>query len=145
MSALTPYERMDELLSGVFPETFYRPLLRNWQALRSPGEMKLDVAETEKAYRVKAQIPGAKKDDVHIRIDGNVVSISAEIKDEKEERSRDNERCLTKELYYGSMARSFSLDHEIDEKEAHAAFADGMLTIELPKRAIAKGTSLKVS
>jgi HSP20 family protein len=142
MSAITPYERMDDLFSVVFPDFFGRSL-RDWPAPRVPSEMKLDVTENDKAYLVKAQIPGAKKEDVQVRIDGNVVSINAEVKEEKETRG-EGERSLTRELQYGSMSRSFSLAHEVDDKEAKATFENGMLSVTLPKRSDAKGTTLRI-
>lgn len=144
MSALTAYERMDDLLSGAFPTLFRGPLARDWPSARLPAEMKLDVSETEQAYLVKAQIPGAKKEDVKVKIDGNFVSISAEVKEEKEAKD-DKVRSLTRELYYGSLSRGFALEHEINEAEAQARFEQGVLTLTLPKRAEAKGTTLKIS
>ena len=143
MSALTPYERMDDLMSGVFPEFFRRSVMRDWPVARQPSEMKVDVSETDKAYLVKAQVPGAKKEDVQVKIDGNVVSISADVKEEKQTKD-EKARSLTRELYYGSMARSFSLAHDIDEREAQAGFENGVLTLTLPKRANARGTTLKI-
>jgi HSP20 family protein len=144
MSAITPYERIDDLFSSMFPDFFRRPLRADWPALRPPSEMKLDVTEDDKAYVVKAQIPGAKKEDVQVRIDGNVVSIGAEVKEEKETHG-EGARRLTRELYYGSLSRSFSLAHEVDDKEARATFVDGVLSVTLPKRASAKGTTLKLA
>ena len=144
MNALTPYERMDDLLSGVFPDFFRRSMLRDWPgAMRAPGEMKVDVSETDQAYTVKAQIPGAKKEDVQVKIDGNMVSIAAEIKEEKETQDAKS-RSLTRELYYGSLSRAFSLAHEVNDKESQATFENGVLTLTLPKRAPARGTTLKI-
>lgn len=143
MNALTPYERMDDLLSSAWPDFFRRSLWRDLPAVRMPSEMKLDVSETDKAYIVKAQIPGAKKDDVQVKIDGNFVSISAEVKEEKSTKD-DKARSLTQELYYGTLSRGFSLAYEIDEKEAQANFDQGVLTLTLPKRSEASGTTLKI-
>lgn len=143
MNALTAYERMDDLLSGAFPEFFRRSLMRDWPAARMPAEMKLDVSETDEAYLVKAQIPGAKKEDVKVKIDGNFVSISAEVREEKDAKD-DKAKSLTRELYYGSLSRGFSLAHEIDEKESKASFEQGVLSLTLPKRAEAKGTTLRI-
>lgn len=144
MSALTPYERMDDLLSGVFPDFFRRSLLRDWPATRVPSEMKVDVSETDQAYLVKAQIPGARKEDVQVKIDGNFVSISADVKEEKEAKD-EKAKSLTRELYYGSLSRGFALAHEIDEKDAQASFSDGMLTLTLPKRGQPAGTTLRIN
>lgn len=144
MSALTAYERMDDLLSSAFPSLFRGSLARDWPLSRAPVEMRLDVSETDHAYLVKAQIPGAKKEDVKVKIDGNFVSISAEVKEEKEAKD-DNARMLSRELYYGSMSRGFALEHEINEKDAQASFDRGVLTLTLPKRAEAKGTTLRIN
>lgn len=144
MSALTAYERMDDMLSGAFPDFFRRSLLRDWPVANMPAQMKLDVSETEQAYLVKAQIPGAKKEDVKVKIDGNFVSISAEVKEEKEARD-DKARSLTRELYYGGLSRGFALAHEIDEKESKACFEHGVLSLTLPKRMDAKGTTLRIN
>lgn len=144
MNALTAYERMDDLLSSAFPTLLRGALARDWSSARLPGEMKLDVSETEQAYLVKAQIPGARKEDVKVKIDGNFVAISAEVKEEKEARD-DKTRSLTRELYYGSLSRGLALQHEVNETEAQASFDHGVLSLTLPKRAEAKGTTLKIA
>ena len=145
MSALTPFEAFDELFAD--PVREFRRFLRttDWPAapMRTPSEMRLDVTENDKSYLVKAEIPGARKDDVKVKIDGNTVSITAEVKEEKESKS-DGDRVLTRERYYGSVARAFSLAHEIDDKEAQAKFENGVLSLTLPKRAQAQGTTLSI-
>lgn len=144
MSALTRIERLDERFPDFFSDMFRRfARTTDWPALRPPNEMKIDVTEDDKQYLVKAEIPGAKKEDVRVNIDGNFVSISAEVKEEKETKG-DGERNLVRELYYGSMARGFSLAHEVNDKEAQAKFENGILSLTLPKRAEAKGTTLKI-
>jgi HSP20 family protein len=100
-----------------------------------PQEMRVDVTENEKAYLVKAEMPGARKEDIHVSVDGNYVSIGAEVKEEKKETKKGNgERTLIHELRYGSMSRAFTLPHEVDEKEADAKFENGVLSLTLPKR-----------
>lgn len=120
---------------------FWPELMGRW-AVRAPEgtptEIKLDVSETEKAYEVKAEIPGAKKEDIHLRVDGNTVSISAERRQEREQ--KDGERVLLRELSYGSVARAFTLAHDIDEREVVAKLEDGLLKLTLPKR---QGSSAK--
>jgi HSP20 family protein len=73
-------------------------------AFEGPADIRVEVNEDEKGYEVRAEVPGAKKDDIRVAIDGNQVSISTEIKAEKETGSK---RVLVRELYYGSCARSF--------------------------------------
>jgi HSP20 family protein len=103
--------------------------------------MKIDVTQNDKAYTVKADMPGVKKDDIHVEVDGNVVSISAEVKKEKEEKK--DERVIRSERYYGRMERSFTLDHDIDETAVDAKYSDGVLNLTLPKKA--KSTSKLIS
>ena len=143
MNALTAYERMDDLLSGAMLDVFRRSLLRELPFTRLPGEMKLDVSETDKAYTVKAEIPGAKKEDVQVKIDGNFVTISAEVKEEKSSKD-EKARSLIQELYYGSMSRGISLAFEIDEKGAQANFDQGVLMLKLPKRSETSGATLTI-
>ena len=146
MSALTRFEPLDDLFVDPFRDAFRRFLrTTDWPAvaMRAPSEMKLDVSETDREYVVKAEIPGAKKEDVNVKIDGNTVSISAEVKDEHETKGN-GERTLTRERYYGSMSRAFSLPHEINDKEAQAKFDNGVLSLTLPKRSEARGTTLAI-
>lgn len=127
MSALTRIERLDDL----FPEFFRRlaqPLALSQDV---PGDIKIDVTEGDKAYQVRAEIPGAKKDDIRVKIDRNFVSISAEVKKEQEQKS--GERVLMRETYFGSASRGFSLAHEIDDKAVVAKLEDGVLKLTLPK------------
>jgi len=145
MSALTRFERLDDLLADPFSPMFRRFLRTpDWPQTREPNEMKVDITENEREYLVKAEIPGAKKEDVHVNIDGNFVSISAEIKEQKESKGN-GERTLVRELYYGNLARGFSLAHEVNDREAQAKFDNGVLSLTLPKRAQAKGTVLKIA
>jgi HSP20 family protein len=92
----------------------------------------MDLKEDDKAYTVHAEIPGMKKEDIQVSIDGNRVSISAETKTEKEEKK--GEKVLRSERYYGKVARSFTLANDVDEAKAKAKYADGVLELTLPKK-----------
>lgn len=94
--------------------------------------IKMDLSETDKAYTVRAQIPGVKKEDVKVQVDGNRVSISAESKQEKEE--KEGERVICRECRQGSSYRSFTLDSAVDESQAQAKYENGMLELTLPKK-----------
>jgi HSP20 family protein len=145
MSALTRFNRLEDLLVDPFPDMFRRLVRRSdLPALRDTNDIKVDVSETDDNYTVKAEIAGAKKEDVRVQIEGNYVAISAEVKEEKETKDK-NERVLTRERYYGSMARGFTLDCEVDDKTSQAVFKDGVLTLTLPKRGQAKGSVLQIS
>jgi HSP20 family protein len=101
----------------------------------------MDVKEDDKAYTVHADIPGVKKEDIHVDIEGNQVSISAESRMEKEEKQ--GERVLRSERYVGKVARSFTLAHDVDEAKADARYSDGVLELTLPKKAA--GTTKKLT
>lgn len=126
-----------------FPE-FFRRFARPFEASANmPGEIKIDVIENDNDYQVRAEIPGAKKEDIRITVDGNFVSISAEMKKEKEEKSKAG-RVLLKETSYGSVTRGFSLASEIDDKGVVAKLEEGVLKLTLPKREGAAARQISV-
>ena len=96
-------------------------------------KMRVDVCEKDNAYEVKADIPGVRKEDINVRIDGNVVQIDAEINREKESREKDA-KVLRSERYWGNISRTFSLAKDVDDTKVVAKYADGVLTLELPKK-----------
>jgi HSP20 family protein len=106
-------------------------------------KMRIDVSEKDNAYVVKADIPGVRKEDINVRIDGNVVQIDAEVKREKETKGN-GDRVLRSERYYGNVSRTFSLAEDVDDSKAQAKYADGVLTLELPKKATAASRKLAV-
>ncbi len=112
-----------------------RPMFTGFE---TEPQIKVDVSEDDGAYTVKAEVPGVKKEDIDVSIDGNNVAISAEVKKEKEE--KEGKKVVRSERYYGSVYRSFTLDTEVDEAKAEAAYADGVLTLRLPKK---PGTTAK--
>jgi HSP20 family protein len=129
----TELARLDPFRS--FDELFYVPRL---PAAYRPGVMpaepsiKMDLSEDDKMFYVKAEIPGVNKEDIKVGIEGNEVSISAELKKETEEKK--GETVLRSERYYGRCARNFTLAHEVDESKAEAKYANGVLTLTLPKK-----------
>lgn len=113
-------------------DRFARTALRPWQGWESAEPtIRMDVTEADKEYLVKAEIPGVKKDDIHVSIDGNMVSISAEVKHEKE---TSEGRILRSERCFGKAMRSFRLDQDVMEDKAQAKYADGVLELKLPKK-----------
>jgi len=105
-------------------------------------QMRVDVKENADGYEVHAELPGMKKEDIHVHIDGPVVSISAERKQEKE--IKEGEKVLRTERYFGKVSRSFQLGQEIDEAKASAKFNDGVLELALPKKAEAQAKRLTI-
>jgi HSP20 family protein len=116
-------------------ESAFRHMLRPWRdpRLESAPQIKLDVDESDAEYIVKAEIPGVRKEDIDVRIDGNLVTLSAEVKRESEEKK--GSRVLRSERQYGFASRSFTLASAVDDAKADAKYANGVLTLKLPKRA----------
>lgn len=106
-------------------------------------QIKIDVEENDNSYKVKAEIPGVKKEDINIEVDGGVVSISAEVKNERD--VKDNGKVLRSERYYGKALRQFSLAQDVDEAKADAKYENGVLHLTLPKKAGGKAKRLAVN
>jgi HSP20 family protein len=95
----------------------------------------MDVLDKGGNFEVKVDLPGIRKDDIHIGIEGARVSINAESKDSSETKDANGDKVLYSERYSTSYARSFELPAEVTEDGADARFEDGVLTLLLPKRA----------
>ncbi|HEY7758306.1 MAG TPA: Hsp20/alpha crystallin family protein [Burkholderiales bacterium] len=132
-----PFEDIDDLFKGFF----LRPM-RVESGVDSQMRIKMDVKEDDKAYVVHAEVPGVKKEDIQISIDGNQVSISAEVKREKEEKQ--GEKVLRTERFYGKVYRAFSLAQDVDQDGARAKYENGVLELTLPKRAASAQKRLTV-
>jgi len=139
MANITRYDPFSDSFEDMFRRMF-RPV--RWEGEAAAPEIKVDVEENDKSYVVKAEIPGVKKEDIDVQIDGNVVSISAESKREK--KVEEKGKVLRSERYYGSMLRSFSLAHDVDQAEATAKYTDGILELTLPKKATSAAKKLAV-
>lgn len=137
MRHITSYNPVDELFRGFFVKPVGLPSELPVQ------QIKMDVTEQEGAYVVHAEIPGVNKDDIQVDIDGNQVSISAEVK--RDNTVKDGERVLRSERYRGQVARSFQLAHDIDEARASAAFNNGVLALTLPKKSTSTSKRLTIN
>jgi HSP20 family protein len=138
MANITRFDPLDDLFRGFF----VRPVDFNGNAAQPPS-IKMDVKEQENGYLVHAELPGVKKEDIHVVVDGNQVSISAEVKQEKD--VKEGERVLRSERYYGKVSRSFQLGQDIDDAQAVAKFKDGVLELTLPKRTTNPTKRLNIS
>lgn len=133
MSSLVTRDNFfDDFFRDVAPGFYIKPL--HGDPLPSPEKIKVDVKEDDKAYTVNAEVPGVKKEDIHVSIDGNIVTLSSEVKQENKT-GGNGEKMLRSERYYGAISRSFQLPQEIDEKESKAKYDNGVLTLTLPKKA----------
>jgi HSP20 family protein len=109
--------------------SFMRPF--RWETPADMPAIKMDVAEVDSAYVIKAEIPGVRKQDIHVEIDGPQVMITAEVK--KDVEGKKEGRLLRSERSFGFASRVFSLGYEIDRAKAVAKYEDGVLTLTLPK------------
>lgn len=121
--------------------SFMRPF--RWEvAPETAPVIKMDVTEAEGAYTVKAEIPGVRKEDIHVEIDGPQVMITAEVKKDVEEKKEG--RLLRSERSYGFASRVFTLGFDVDRAKAVAKYEDGVLTLTLPKLMSAHVEPLKI-
>jgi HSP20 family protein len=139
MKSLMPYdpltEGMDELFRG-----FFKPV--RWESKPEPVMIKMDVTETANGYLVHAEMPGVKKEDIDVAIEGNQVTIAAEVRQETEKKEGD--RLLRSERYFGNVYRSFTLPLELDEAKCEAAYNDGVLELKLVTKAGIAAKKLEV-
>jgi len=130
----------DDFFKDVAPGFFVKPL--HGDPLPSPAQIRIDVKEAADAYTVQAEIPGVTKEDIHVVIDGPVVTLRAEVK--QQDSQTQEEKVLRTERYYGSVARSFQLASDIDSDKAKARYENGVLTLTLPKKASLAGQRLLI-
>jgi HSP20 family protein len=102
----------------------------------------MDVSEDDGAYIVRAEIPGVKKDDINVTIDGNQVAITAEVKHVRDDKQ--GEKLLRSERFYGKVYRTLSLAQDVDEGAAQAKYNDGVLDLRLPKKAAVSAKKLSI-
>ena len=105
--------------------------------------MRLDITESNGSYIVKADLPGVKKEDINVRVDGNIVQIDAEVRQQKETKG-EGDKVLRSERYFGSVSRTFSLAQDVDDARSNAKYDNGVLTLELPKKSTSASKKLNV-
>jgi HSP20 family protein len=123
----------DELFRG-----YFKPV--RVESAPAPVTIKMDVTETENGYLIHSEMPGVKKEDIDVAIEGNQVTITAEVKQEKKE----GDRMLRNERYFGNIYRSFTLPVELDESACDAKYDSGVLELKLVKKAAAPGKRLAI-
>jgi HSP20 family protein len=131
-----PFGSVDDLFKGLF----VRPMRLDLEGA-DPLQLKMDVTRADDTYKVKAEIPGVRKEDISITVEGAQVTISGEVKKEKEEKK--GEEVVRSERYFGKVSRSFTLPQDVDEAKASARYQDGILELTLPLKV--KSSSRKLS
>jgi len=142
MANVTRFDPFSDMVDDIFKGFLVRPVAYEGRSALEVPRLKVDVTEKSGAYQVTADLPGVKKEDIQVAIDGAQVTLSAEIKREKE--VAEGERVLHTERTFGKLSRSFSLPQELDEAKAEAKFRDGVLELTLPKKAAAARKSITI-
>lgn len=142
---VTSFDPIDDPFDDLFRGFFLRPLSVGSRALERQTAFKVDVTENDKEYRVHAEIPGVRKENINVTIDGDQVAISAETKKENDVKDGGG-TVIRSERYYGTMYRKFTLGGEVDQSKAQAKYTDGVLELILPKAEVesAKGRRITV-
>ena len=140
MANVTRYDPFGDLVDDFLKGFFVRPITAEGAA--GAPRLKVEVSEQAESFKVQAEIPGVKKDEIQVAIDGDQVSITAEVRKEKD--VKEGERVIHSERYYGKVARAFRLGHEIDEANATAKYTDGVLELVLPKKKTQSARQLSV-
>jgi HSP20 family protein len=142
MTTVTRFDPFNDLVDDLFKGFLVRPVAYEGRGAEALPRMKVDVAEQNGTYTVTAELPGVKKEDIQVTIDGSQVTLAAEVKREKE--ASQDERVLHTERVYGKVSRSFTLPQEVDEASAEAKFRDGVLELKLPKKAAAQRKQISI-
>ena len=114
---------------------FFRAPVNAERALygnRAARVMKTDIRETENGYELAIDLPGFKKEDIHLELNGGALTITAEKSLDKKDEDKEG-RLLRQERYAGTLSRSFYVGDHVTEDQVHAAFENGVLTIGIPK------------
>jgi HSP20 family protein len=142
MANVTRFDTFNDIVDDLFKGFFVRPVSYDARSALEAPRMKVDVTESDGAYLVSADLPGVKKQDIQVAIDGAQVTLSAEVRREKE--LAEGGRVLHLERAFGKVSRSFSLPQELDEAKAEAKFRDGVLELTLPKKAAAARKAITI-
>ena len=140
MAGITRYDPFGDLVDDFFKGFLVRPV--GVEAGEPVRRLKIDVTEANGEYKVLAELPGVKKEDIKVDIDGDQVTISAETRAERD--VKDGERVVHAERHFGKVSRAFRLAQEIDESKASARYTDGVLELTLPKKAAAAAKQLTI-
>lgn len=128
-SLITRGSLFDDFFRDVAPGFYVKPL--HGDPLPSPGQIKIDVKENGNNYTVSAEIPGVRKEDIHVTIEGGMVMVRADI---KQEDAHQDDKQLRSERYFGSVSRCIQLPQDVDQAQAKAKYDNGVLTLTLPKK-----------
>lgn len=117
----------DFIRDNAFSDYLMKPLYGKYL----PENINVDVNESPTEFKVQAEIPGVKKEEINVQVDGDTITISAEVKKEEEEKK--DETVVKCERFYGFTSRTLQLGSDVDATKTVAQYKDGVLTLTLPK------------
>ena len=138
-----PFELLHRQMNELFDDFFHGSSLMRWPGLTSMDQLTphVEVAETDDAYEVTAELPGLDEKDVEVTLDDNILTLKGEKTQEKEEKKKNYHFT---ERSYGHFERIIPLPHEVDKSKIKAHFKKGVLSLNLPKTEKTKKTSTKI-
>lgn len=107
-----------------------------------PSKFKVDIKDSDNSYIFQAELPGIRKEDLLVTVDGSTVTIAAEIK-QHDEQTKDD-KVVRSERYFGSVSRSFQLPVDVDQDTANASYENGVLQLTLPKKQNLPGKRIEI-
>ena len=140
MTGITRFTPFEDTLDDLFRGFFVRPV--SFESNNTAAPFRVEISERDNAYVLRGDLPGVRKDDINVSIDGDTVAITAEVKNEKE--VKDGERVLRSERHYGKLYRAFTLGQAVEENAAQAKYADGVLELTLPKKAAVQAKRITI-
>ena len=140
MTSITRFNSLGDTLDDLFRGFFVRPV--NFEGEHNVAPFRVEITEKDNAYVLRGDLPGVKKEDINVSVDGDTVAITAEVKTEKD--VKDGERVLRSERYYGKLYRAFTLGQAVEEGNVQAKYADGVLELTLPKKAAAQAKRITI-
>jgi len=140
MTSITRFNSFGDTLDDLFRGFFVHPV--SFEGEHNPAPFRVEITEKDNAYVLRGDLPGVKKDDINVSVDGDTVAITAEVKTEKD--VKDGERVLRSERYYGKLYRAFTLGQAVEENSVQAKYADGVLELTLPKKAAVQAKRITI-
>lgn len=134
------FDSIHQELNNFLRDTFFD------SALLSPLNLKkistwrpaIELKQTDKAYNVRVQLPGVNKEDIHVDLEPDYMTVTAEIKEEKVKDTKEPEKIHSSEFRYGKYVRTISFENPVKSNESTAEYKDGILMITLPKQKMEK-------
>ena len=143
LSVWEPFREMDRFMARMNPAQYWP----SGRALPELVDAKLqwapsaDISETDQEYLVRAELPAVQKEDVHVTLEDGVLTIRGERRQRQTEKTEKFHRV---ESFSGEFSRSFSLPEDVDAAAVRAESKDGVLTVRIPKRAVAKPAPVQI-